>query len=268
MATVTGGWPGAWAITTLVSWIIFSVSSASATAQTNNALRKEAVRADEASKKMILDAEKIKLRSLELTEQHISVLARKRLIGISQNEYGVVNQEKWRSDLEYFTNEVLLPALDAEWSHASIQFAFAHVALLNSIDERVEKAAMSGMSAYDISTAMDPYEFERKCAQVLHDHAWDASPTPGSGDQGADVIAKKNGSVLVLQCKLYSQPVGNKAVQEAIAAKAFYRADIAAVVTNSSFTKSALDLAKVAGVQLLTYQELVDEGVPILRERY
>jgi restriction system protein len=65
-----------------------------------------------------------------------------------------------------------------------------------------------------------------------------------------------NGTTLVVQCKLYSSPVGNKAVQEVIAGRAFENADMAAVVSNMAFTKSARVLAQQAGVDLLHHDEL------------
>ena len=53
---------------------------------------------------------------------------------------------------------------------------------------------------------------------------WETFVTPQSGDQGADLIIEKYGLKFVVQCKFYSNPVGNKAVQEVIAAKGFYDA--------------------------------------------
>jgi restriction system protein len=80
--------------------------------------------------------------------------------------------------------------------------------------------------------------------------------TQASGDQGVDVVANLAGLKVVLQCKKYSQPVGNAAVQEVIAGKAFEQAHAAAVVTNATFTPSAKQLATTTGVHLLHYSEL------------
>ena len=41
-----------------------------------------------------------------------------------------------------------------------------------------------------------------------------------------DVIAKKGDDVLVGQCKKYSKPVGNSAVQEVVAGMGYYGANI------------------------------------------
>jgi restriction system protein len=63
--------------------------------------------------------------------------------------------------------------------------------------------------------------------------------------------------VIDIQAKRYSKPVGNKAVQEVIAAKAYYRCDEALVISNNSYTKSAKDLAQKVGVSLWSKKELM-----------
>ena len=79
-----------------------------------------------------------------------------------------------------------------------------------------------------------------------------------TGDQGADLIADMGGCRVVIQCKFYSRPVGNKAVQEAHAAIGFHAGDCAAVVSNASFTRAAKQLADANGVLLLHHDQLAD----------
>ncbi len=98
---------------------------------------------------------------------------------------------------------------------------------------------------------MSGHEFEQACAKKLKKNGFsNISVTKGSGDQGIDVIAYKNGKKYGIQCKYYSSPVGNWAVQEAFAGAKFYDCDIAVVMTNTTFTKSAYELAQKTGVQL------------------
>jgi hypothetical protein len=56
---------------------------------------------------------------------------------------------------------------------------------------------------------MTPAEFEAFCADRLRVCGWEVRLTPMGRDQGVDVIADKNGLRIVLQCKLYSNPVGD-----------------------------------------------------------
>ena len=62
---------------------------------------------------------------------------------------------------------------------------------------------------------MDGYAFEHFCADVLTKSGYqNVQVTRGSGDQGVDIISERDGIKYAVQCKNYSQPVGNKAVQE------------------------------------------------------
>ena len=65
---------------------------------------------------------------------------------------------------------------------------------------------------------MDGYEFEYQCAKILkRKHFSKIKVTQSSGDQGIDIIAFKHRKKYGIQCKYYTHPVGNKAVQEAYA---------------------------------------------------
>ena len=105
---------------------------------------------------------------------------------------------------------------------------------------------------------MSPVAYERYCADVLRRAGWHATLTPSSNDQGIDVLARKGGVRIVIQCKLYSGPVGNAAVQQALAGREYVRAHHAAVVSNAAYTASARDLARRTGVLLLHDRDLIN----------
>ena len=98
---------------------------------------------------------------------------------------------------------------------------------------------------------MDGLQFEHRCAELLRYRGFHkVTVTKGSGDQGVDILAQKNGIKFGIQCKYYSHPVGNKAIQEAYAGADFYDCDKAMVMTNSTFTKAARELADKLEVEL------------------
>ena len=100
----------------------------------------------------------------------------------------------------------------------------------------------------------DGFEFENRCAAFLKTKGYrKITVTPPSGDQGIDIIAYKSGLKYGIQCKYYSAPVGNKAVQEAYSGARFYDCDRAAVMTNHTFTKAARELADKLEVELWDY---------------
>lgn len=75
--------------------------------------------------------------------------------------------------------------------------------------------------------------------------------TPKTGDQGADLIVEKGNNKIAIQAKFYSSTVGNSAVQEVVGAIKYYDANKGIVITNSTYTSSAIDLAKVNNIQLI-----------------
>jgi len=100
-------------------------------------------------------------------------------------------------------------------------------------------------------------DFETYVARVLKAHGFkDICGTPATGDQGADILARRGGRLFVIQVKRHRTKVGNASVQEVAAALKFYDGDEAWVVTNSTFTPAARALAQKTGVRLLEGPDL------------
>jgi HJR/Mrr/RecB family endonuclease len=104
--------------------------------------------------------------------------------------------------------------------------------------------------------SMSPIEYEQFTARQLERAGWTVKHCGRSGDQGCDVLAELRGFKVVCQAKLYRSRVGNRAVQEAAAARRHYDAQIMAVVAPNGVTKSAHALAATNGVHLLHHSEL------------
>jgi hypothetical protein len=115
---------------------------------------------------------------------------------------------------------------------------------------------LNAIALFKWDPSMSPTQFEQACADILVIKGWNAHITIKSGDQGIDIVAEKFGIKIILQCKKYSKPVGNRAVQEAHTGRAFAGADVAAVVSNMTYTPSAIKLAQSTGVVLLHFTDL------------
>ena len=112
-------------------------------------------------------------------------------------------------------------------------------------------AAAFRKSGNDDTDEMSGTEFEEYAAELLHRNGIEVLEiTKGSGGFGADIIAVLEGERTAVQCKRYSRPIGVKAVQEAVAAMPYYKCTRAAVITNSTYTKAAVELAAESGVVL------------------
>ncbi len=106
-------------------------------------------------------------------------------------------------------------------------------------------------SDYQRVLTMDGEEFEEYLEALFVARGYQVTPTSSGSDLGADLLIEKNGRKTAVQAKHRVQrDVGIIAVQEINAARAYYRAKDALVVTVGSFTKQAIELAKAGQVEL------------------
>ncbi|SOC42417.1 restriction endonuclease [Ureibacillus acetophenoni] len=110
---------------------------------------------------------------------------------------------------------------------------------------------------YDIDE-MTGEEFEQYLGELFIRRGFNISYTKASSDYGADLILEDKEDIIVVQAKRYSGSVGVKAVQEVIGALKMYEATEAWVVTNSYFTKQAMNLAESNEVFLIDRDELIE----------
>jgi HJR/Mrr/RecB family endonuclease len=82
-----------------------------------------------------------------------------------------------------------------------------------------------------------------------------------SHEQGLDLLLLKNGVRIAVQVKRYKRPVGNRGIQQAISACVYYQCQRAIVVTNSTFTTPAKQLATRSGNIELWDREVIKEKI-------
>ncbi len=115
-------------------------------------------------------------------------------------------------------------------------------------EQIVEKSKGVSLDSVD---SMEGQEFEYWCSDLLKRNGFSSvEVTKGSGDQGVDIVATKDGVRYAIQCKRYISSLGNKPVQEVHAGKTIYKCHVGVVMTNSYFTSGAKELAEATGVLL------------------
>lgn len=98
---------------------------------------------------------------------------------------------------------------------------------------------------------MTGVQFEEYVAGRLREAGWqEVTLTPATGDHGVDIVAVRGQERYAIQCKRYRSAVDTKAVQEVYAGKGVYDADRAVVVTNSTFTPKAREMAEKLHIEL------------------
>ncbi|MBW2986725.1 restriction endonuclease, partial [Candidatus Woesearchaeota archaeon] len=106
---------------------------------------------------------------------------------------------------------------------------------------------------------MGGFEFQDFLKELFKKMGYNTQPTKKTGDQGADLIIERFGQTWIVQAKNYNESiVDNSAIQEAVGAIKYYKADNAIVVTTSTFTKSAKELANANDVKLINGHGLDD----------
>jgi hypothetical protein len=99
---------------------------------------------------------------------------------------------------------------------------------------------------------LDGDRFEALIKRLYEGAGYTAQLTGRTGDQGGGLVVVRDDAKKVIQAKLRrNMTVGNDAVQQVIAAKGVYNCPGAVVITNSTFTPEAEELARVHGVELV-----------------
>jgi restriction system protein len=190
----------------------------------------------------------------KLIEKHKETLLLKYRQCFRLDDYGqtiLVNESGWVSEIEYFVNGVIGNTIES-----SIFARIDKKKLFSDIDSVIKSEISSAIPIKKIPFDMEGVEYESHCAEVLRNSGWKTSLTKGSGDQGVDILAIKNNITVAIQCKRLSKPVGNKAVQEAFAGMQFVKGNFSVVVTNSSYTPGAREIARETGTFLLNDNNL------------
>jgi restriction system protein len=184
---------------------------------------------------------------LEQVSKHRPALTRNYRLAVKRNDYGAVSQDRRAEVVLEFLNSIGLDGSD-------LSFDEAVVLVIDEVERVIDDTKLEPFDPTRIP--VDGVEFENWVASSLRGFGWHCELTKGSGDQGIDVIAQKDGFRIGLQCKLYSQPVGNRAIQEALAGMQFHGLHKAAVLTNAPFTRAAHELATVTNVLLLSHYDI------------
>ena len=99
-----------------------------------------------------------------------------------------------------------------------------------NLDNAVEKynKEMSEYEYYlekcsiDFWNSLDGFEFEKEIAKLYRKQGYDATVTSATGDGGVDIILRRNGERIAVQCKHHAKPVGPndvRALQGVVAAQ-------------------------------------------------
>ncbi len=119
----------------------------------------------------------------------------------------------------------------------------------------VKKLQASDMAAVDLMTGR---EFELYLEVLFQTLGYGAEQLPTSNDFGADLILVTGDKRIAVQAKRYKGNVGNRAVQMILGAKKYYGCNEAWIVTNSFYTKAAIQMSAKTDVLLVDRNGLLN----------
>lgn len=184
----------------------------------------------------------------QLIKKHKNQLAVQRAKSVYNDAYGKEITTDWfQKEIPYFLENHIYPNLNAQ-ENSSLSFN-DRTEIYREVDSIAKLAA--GNSKYDAS--MSGEDFEVFCKVKLESEGWSVLKTKRGADQGIDLIINKGKRKVGVQCKKYSRPVGNKAVQEVKAGIDHYGLTEGIVLSNNKYTKSAMALASSNKIKLMHY---------------
>lgn len=156
----------------------------------------------------------------------------------------------------------ILKGLWVAWPLYALILAIAVGKLVYRLYE-MNRLARSGVNDID---KMDGKTFEKYLEVLFIKLGYRVERTSYTGDYGADLLVGKDRTKTIIQAKRYKKKVGVKTIQEAVAAKGYYKCDKAMVVTNSFYTNQAKTLAHANKVELWDRNDLVKAVLSVNKE--
>jgi len=171
--------------------------------------------------------------------------------------FGNSDESRWIKRIDKFLESQLAPHVPnySEWRESDVgreAACLVHAFAERAVARQKQATPLARIDAFDLT----PIEYERHCAEMLREQGWKVHETPATRDGGADLVAENRGMRLVVQCKRYSHPVGNKAVQEVNSAVRLYNGNAACVVAPSGYTRQAQREATGLSIYLLHHSAL------------
>ena len=195
------------------------------------------------------------LDQISIIRDHEYILRQKKIQLLYKDDYGQWVFDSWEREMDYFSINILQISDRSDLPRYRLM-----------IDSVVRSSKSDREYIEQYNSEFTGSQYEAYCDLLMESAGWQTSRTKSTGDQGVDIIAKRGKITIVIQCKHSKSSVGNNAVQEAIAARVFYNANAAIVVSNNVFTKSAKQLGQSSNVILINHEMIIPifpKDVPI-----
>ena len=123
--------------------------------------------------------------------------------------------------------------------------------------EKVERERLRKRAQYWHHLIGKGKEFEDTLAELFMQNGYQVSKTPQSGDEGIDLILKKNGKTTVVQCKAHNKKVSQKVVRELYGSMIHFNANNSILATIIGGSQATKEFCKGKPIKLLTMYDYI-----------
>ena len=102
--------------------------------------------------------------------------------------------------------------------------------------------------------------FERELATLYRRLGYRVESTPSSGDQGVDLVLRKDGKTTVVQCKGHQARVGPAVARELLGSMVDFGADSGILACTGGFTRGVKDFVRGKRIKLVSASDLATLG--------
>jgi len=106
--------------------------------------------------------------------------------------------------------------------------------------------------------SMTAVTFKEFTVSLFREMGYTVEITPGTSDNGIDLLLRKNNQLIAVQCKRWNTPIREPIVRDFYSALMSSGAQSGYVVTTSTFTSHAYSFAEGKPIQLVDLEALVD----------
>ena len=110
-------------------------------------------------------------------------------------------------------------------------------------------------------------QFEKALANLYRNLGYSVQETKGSGDEGIDLILRKNNKETIVQCKGHEKPIGVGAIRDLCGAMTHARVERAVLACPAGFTDGVRKFADGKPIELLTAKELVEMAESVRNDK-
>ena len=151
---------------------------------------------------------------------------------------------------------------EAEWAQEEAKRARQEAERARREAERprleAERAQRRKLREYWMS--LSGTEFERELGTLYRNLGYRVEITPSSGDQGIDLILRRNGKKTIVQCKRYKDPAGPAVARELYGSLIASGAHNAVLACTAGFTQGVKEFVQGKPIALVTASDLVKMG--------